>query len=56
MKAPQIPVCIAMITDDFLPAKTGVGVHVQKIVEELVKHGHRLVIITSRKPGQASVE
>lgn len=55
MKAPS-GLCIAMITDDFSPAKTGVGVHVQKITEELTKKGHRVVVVTCRKPGQSSFE
>lgn len=47
---------IAMVTDDYVPAVTGVGVHVQKISQELVRRGHRVVVITSRRRGQPAVE
>jgi glycosyltransferase involved in cell wall biosynthesis len=47
---------IAMVTDDFLPAKTGVGVHLQQITPELVKSGHTIVVLTTRRPGQPAYE
>ena len=50
------PLTICMVTDDFLPAKTGVGVHVQKIVQELARRGHRVIVLTSRRPGQPDHE
>ena len=40
---------VAMVADDFLPAVTGVGVHVQKVSAELAARGHRVVVITSRR-------
>lgn len=39
MEASNKKMCIAMVTDDYAPAKTGVGVHVQKIAGELIKRG-----------------
>lgn len=50
------PRTIAMVTDDFLPAKTGVGIHVQNIAPELVRRGHTVLILTSRRPGQPAEE
>jgi glycosyltransferase involved in cell wall biosynthesis len=47
---------IAMISDDFLPAKTGVGVHLQQITPELVKMGHTILVLTTRRPGQPDYE
>ena len=41
-----------MVADDFLPAGTGVGVHVQKVARELAARGHRVVVITSRRRNQ----
>jgi glycosyltransferase involved in cell wall biosynthesis len=43
---------VAMVADDFLPAGTGVGVHVQKVARELAARGHRVVVITSRRRNQ----
>jgi glycosyltransferase involved in cell wall biosynthesis len=37
-----------MFSDDFLPAATGVGSHVQSIAAALVKRGHTIDVITSR--------
>lgn len=45
-----------MVSDDFAPAATGVGVHLQIVAQELASRGHRIIIITSRQPGQASCE
>lgn len=50
------PLTIAMVTDDFVPAVTGVGVHVQKIARELAHRGHRIVVVTSRRRGQPAFE
>ena len=47
---------ICMICDDFLPAYTGVGVHVQTISQELARRGYRVVVIAARRPGQPDVE
>ncbi|WP_301101740.1 glycosyltransferase [Propionivibrio sp.] len=47
---------IAMVSDDFLPAGTGAGVHIQKVTRELVRLGHRVLVLTSRRPGQPATE
>ena len=47
---------IAMITDDFLPAITGVGVHVQKMSREMAARGHRVTVVTTRRKGQPADE
>ncbi len=47
---------ICMICDDFLPAYTGVGVHVQSICQELARRGYRVVVIAARRPGQPHEE
>ena len=49
-------VSVCLVTDDFLSAKTGVGVHVQKIAPQLVRRGHPVVVITARQPGQPAQE
>lgn len=51
-----IPKNILMVSDDFLPAATGVGSHLQVITQELVKLGHQIVVLTSRRRGQVSEE
>lgn len=51
-----INLAIAYVTDDFLPAKTGVGVHVQKISQEMMQRGHHVVVVTSRRKGQPKKE
>jgi glycosyltransferase involved in cell wall biosynthesis len=50
------PLSICLCSDDFLPAVTGAGTHVQRITEELVRRGHRISIITTRRPGQPARE
>ena len=45
-------VSICLCSDDFLPAATGAGTHVQRITEELVRRGHRVSVITTRRSGQ----
>ncbi len=47
---------VCMVSDDFLPAMTGVGVHIKLIAPELVKRGHKVSVITSRRVGEAEVE
>ncbi len=47
---------IALITDDYAPAVTGVGVHVQKTAGELARRGLRVVVVTSRRRGQPAFE
>jgi 1,2-diacylglycerol 3-alpha-glucosyltransferase len=45
-----------MISDDFLPAATGVGVHLKLVAPELARRGHRVAVITSRRKGEPEVE
>jgi 1,2-diacylglycerol 3-alpha-glucosyltransferase len=47
---------ICMISDDFLPAATGVGMHTQLLGRELARRGHRVSVITSRRAGEPPVE
>jgi glycosyltransferase involved in cell wall biosynthesis len=43
-----------MISDDFEPAATGVGTHIQCIAKELAARGHQISVITSRRRGEAT--
>ena len=43
---------ICMFSDDFLPGATGVGSHLQAMMPGLVERGHRLTIVTTRRPGE----
>ncbi len=45
-----------MISDDFLPAATGVGTHIKLLAPELVRKGHRVSVITTRRKGEALEE
>ena len=45
-----------MVSDDFLPAMTGVGTHLKIIAPELVRRGHKVAVITTRRKGEAEVE
>ncbi|HNC51723.1 MAG TPA: glycosyltransferase [Accumulibacter sp.] len=47
---------ICMVSDDFLPAATGVGVHLNLIAPELVRRGCEVAVITSRRKGEPEVE
>src|SRR5881394_2788466 len=47
---------ICMTSDDVHPAATGVGIHVQNISRELAKRGHRISILTTRRPGEPEQE
>jgi len=47
---------ICMVSDDFLPAMTGVGTHLKLVAPELVRRGHRVCVITTRRQGEAEVE
>ena len=50
------PLSICMVSDDFLPAATGVGVHIKLVASELVHRGHRVCVITSRRTGEPEIE
>ena len=47
---------VAMLSDDFDPAATGVGIHVQLLSRELLRQGHQVTVIAARHPGQAERE
>lgn len=50
------PLRLCMITDDFLPAATGVGVHVQCLARGLASRGHHVAVVTTRRPGEPACE
>ena len=50
------PLRIAMLSDDYDPAATGVGIHVQILARELIDQGQQVVVITARHPGQSERE
>jgi glycosyltransferase involved in cell wall biosynthesis len=43
---------IAIISEDFDPARAGVGVHLQNLTRALIARGHEIVVITSRRRGE----
>ena len=45
-----------MVSDDFLPAATGVGTHIKLLAPELVRCGHRVSVITTRRKGEPEIE
>ncbi len=45
-----------MVSDDFLPAMTGVGTHLKLVGPELVRRGHRVCVMTTRRSGEPDVE
>ncbi len=47
---------ICMVSDDFVPEMTGVGVHIKLIGPELVRRGHRVCVITTRRAGEPEVD
>ncbi len=59
MPAPKMPdgsttrtLRILLTSDDFLPAATGVGVHLNLVAPELARRGHQVTVMTSRQAGQ----
>ena len=50
------PLSICMVSDDFLPAMTGVGVHIKLVAPELARRGHQVSVITTRRKGEPEVE
>lgn len=50
------PLSICMVSDDFLPAMTGVGTHLKLVAPELVRRGHRVCVITTRRKGEPALE
>lgn len=51
---PSLSIC--MISDDFLPAATGVGTHLQALCPVLVELGHRISVVTTRRRGEPEHE
>jgi 1,2-diacylglycerol 3-alpha-glucosyltransferase len=47
---------VLMVSDDFLPAATGVGMHLQIVCKELVREGHQVTVLTSKQGNQESQE
>ncbi|SDO42452.1 Glycosyltransferase involved in cell wall bisynthesis [Rhodoferax sp. OV413] len=50
------PLSICMVSDDFLPAATGVGVHIKLVASELARRGHKIAVITTRRKGEPEIE
>jgi glycosyltransferase involved in cell wall biosynthesis len=53
---PQARLSICMVSDDFLPAATGVGSHLQQICPHLAARNHQVSVITTRRRGEPSFE
>ena len=47
---------ICFFSDDYIPAKTGTGVSVAMMAKELVKRGHKVVVLTTRRRNQPKYE
>lgn len=47
---------ICMVSDDFIPATTGVGTHLKILTPLLASRGHHVTVITSRRKGQPEHE
>ncbi|WP_324429108.1 glycosyltransferase family 4 protein [Azohydromonas sp.] len=47
-----VPLSICMLSDDFIPAATGVGTHLQAVSEQLARRGHRVSVVTTRRRGE----
>ena len=47
---------ICLISDDFLPENTGVGIYLQRVAPELARRGYRVTAITTRRAGEPAVE
>lgn len=45
-----------MVSDDFLPAATGVGTHIKLLAPALVTAGHEVSVITTRRKGEPATE
>ncbi len=45
-----------MVSDDFLPAMTGVGTHLKLLAPELAGRGHQVCVITTRRKGEPEVD
>jgi glycosyltransferase involved in cell wall biosynthesis len=47
---------ICMVSDDFLPAATGVGTHIKLLAPALVAAGYRVHVITTRRSNEPETE
>jgi 1,2-diacylglycerol 3-alpha-glucosyltransferase len=47
---------ICLVSDDFDPAMTGVGVHVKAIATALLERGHSVCVLTTRRKGEPTFE
>jgi 1,2-diacylglycerol 3-alpha-glucosyltransferase len=47
---------ICMVSDDFLPAATGVGTHLKVVAPELARRGHKVSVVTTRRKGEPETE
>ena len=47
---------LCLLSDDFLPANTGVGIYLQRVAPELVKQGYEVTVITSKRSGEQAFE
>ncbi len=47
---------IAFVSDDAIPAQTGVGIHIQQLAKNLTQRGYKIIIITTRHKGQPRTE
>jgi 1,2-diacylglycerol 3-alpha-glucosyltransferase len=50
------PLSICHFSDDFFPAETGVGIHVQSVARALARRGAQVTVVTTRRPGQPTEE
>lgn len=47
---------ICLISDDFVPANTGVGIYLQRVAPALVARGYKVSAVTSRRVGEPERE
>jgi len=52
----SVPLRVCMFSDDFLPAATGVGSHLQSISSLLAQRGHSVNVVTSRRTGEPETQ
>ncbi|MCB1959279.1 MAG: glycosyltransferase family 4 protein [Rhodocyclaceae bacterium] len=50
------PLTVCLVSDDAIPAMTGVGTHIQLIAREMVARGQRVVLITTRRADHPAFE
>jgi glycosyltransferase involved in cell wall biosynthesis len=56
MKPDEGPLSVCMLSEDFIPAATGVGSHLQSVTAALAARGHSVTVITTRRPGEPEHE